>query len=258
MDIIKKTLQDLGLSETEATVYVAGRRRGSAVASVLAQDAGVKRTTVYHALRTLQEKGLVTTSTLDDQVDSFSFLSPETLTHYIEREQAELEQKKKSIAKILPFLGQLEDRAEYVSMARQFLGEEGVKAAIDEALYCKNKRWDIIAPGNNILHKFGDEYAKYFLDTRVRRKIIARSLWEKDTIRRQLNPLEITTRNPRFLPKHMQGKFRSMAIMYDDSILFISSAKKPKAVIIQSEEYNLIVCLLFEGLWEISEQYSQK
>jgi sugar-specific transcriptional regulator TrmB len=258
MDIITKTLQDLGLSETEAIVYVAGRRRGSAVASVLAQDAGIKRTTVYHALRTLQEKGLVTSTTLDDQVDSFSFLSPETLTHYIEREQAELEQKKKSIDKIIPFLGKLEDKAEYVSLARQFQGEAGVKAAIDEALYCKNKQWDIIAPGNNILHKLGDEYARYFLETRVKRKIIARSLWEKDTTRRKLNPVEIAARNPRFLPEHMQGKFRSMAIMYDDSILFISSAKKPKAVIIQSQEYNSIMSLLFEGLWEISQPYLKK
>lgn len=258
MDIIKKTLIDLGLSETEATVYVAGRRRGSAVASVLAQDAGIKRTTVYHALRTLQDKGLVTATTLDDQVDSFSFLSPETLMHFLEREQAELEQKKKSVQKIIPFLGEITGNAEYVSLARQFQGEAGVKTAIDEALYCKSKRWNIIAPGNNILHKLGDEYAQYFLQTRIRRGIVARSLWEKDTSRRHLGPDEIMARNPRFLPKHMQGKFRSMAIMYDDSILFVSSAKTPRAVIVQSQEFSSIMSILFDGLWEISEAYPEK
>ncbi len=54
-----KLLINLGLTETEARVYLAGITLGPATVSSIAQKANVKRTTVYPAIRTLKKKGLM-------------------------------------------------------------------------------------------------------------------------------------------------------------------------------------------------------
>ena len=57
MDI--KALENLGLSNVEAKVYLALLEVGSVVANKIAEQSGIHRRTVYDALETLIEKGLV-------------------------------------------------------------------------------------------------------------------------------------------------------------------------------------------------------
>lgn len=54
-----KILQNLGVSEEEARIYLALLGLGGCPASTLAQEIGLKRTTVYPILTSLAEKGFV-------------------------------------------------------------------------------------------------------------------------------------------------------------------------------------------------------
>ena len=53
------TLKDIGLTEKEATVYLASLSLGSGNVAQIAQVSGIKRTTVYSVLESLKQKGLI-------------------------------------------------------------------------------------------------------------------------------------------------------------------------------------------------------
>ena len=59
MTITKEKLQELGLSEKEARVYLALFELGPSVVSGLAKKAGINRSTTYVILETLAKRGLV-------------------------------------------------------------------------------------------------------------------------------------------------------------------------------------------------------
>ncbi len=137
-----------------------------------------------------------------------------------------------------------------------FEGIKGIKLVVEEALYAKSRKWEIIAPVKNFFSEFDKEYARYFIETRKARGIIARSLWEYSSERRILSPAEVSERNPRYLPEVMHGKFRSVIILFDDKTAFISSLKELSAVLVQSKEHYETMLAMFEGLWVNSKEYN--
>jgi len=126
---------------------------------------------------------------------------------------------------------------------------------VEEALYARQRHWDIIAPIDNFFSQFNREYAKYFITTRQTRQITARTLWEDKTGGRNLSHEEIKARNPRYLPINMKVKFKTVIIIFDDKVAHITSTKEMSAVLIQSQEVSDTMRAMFDGLWEVSREY---
>src|SRR3989339_824298 len=133
--------------------------------------------------------------------------------------------------------------------------DTGIKLVIEEALYCKSRHWDVIAPPKNFFSDFDKKYAEYFMNTRKRKKISARSLWESKADKKVLTPEDLKQRQPRILPNIMYGKFKSIIIIFDDKVAIISSLKESSAILIQSREVHDTMLALFDGLWHISKEY---
>ena len=55
----KQLLKSLNLSADEAAVYLATMELGQATIQVIAKKSGVKRTTIYHFIEELKERGLL-------------------------------------------------------------------------------------------------------------------------------------------------------------------------------------------------------
>ena len=55
----KNVLEEMGLSPEESAIYLALLRVGGSIASAVARETGIKRTTVYALLRSLANKGFV-------------------------------------------------------------------------------------------------------------------------------------------------------------------------------------------------------
>lgn len=62
-DVYTKTLIDIGLPENEARVYIAVLSLGETTALQVARVTDIKRTTVYHTIELLKQKGLVSLQT---------------------------------------------------------------------------------------------------------------------------------------------------------------------------------------------------
>lgn len=256
MDKIKKILKNIGLTETEMDIYLSGLMYSSVGVSELEKQTRIKRTTIYHALNTLMQKGLAAKKESSGKL-AFTMTKPENIQRLIEKEIKMLQSQQKELDEIIPLLSQRMAEKEGKMSVSHYEGEGGVKLVIEEALYCKSRHWDIIAPAKNYFSEFNKEYAKYFLETRRQRNLTARSLWEYDFSRRILTREEIKQRNPRYLPEIMHSKFKSVIIIFDDKVVFISSLKELSAIMIQSEEIKNMMSAMFEGLWVNSIDYKQ-
>jgi sugar-specific transcriptional regulator TrmB len=248
-------LSTLGLTKTEIAVYRAGLALSPASATQLARKTGIKRPTVYHALETLMLKGL-SAKKASGARQAFSMARPAALKSLVDRQIDRLERQKATIDTLSPLL------AKHAALASidvaHYEGLDGVRSVVDEALYCRSRSWEIIAPKENFFSQFDKTYAGYFLETREKRGIVARSLWEKGLPRHVLNDEELKRRNPRWLPDAVKGAFASLIILFDDKVAIISSYDALSAILIRSEEINATFKAMFEALWLTAEPYRPK
>lgn len=255
MQQLEEQLRTLGLTQTEAKLYLAGLSKKATSAQELARATKAKRPTVYHALETLIEKGLVS-KTGTEARRLFQMTSPERLQHLLDQKMDQIKLQKTNLDTLLPLLMQHQGAAgsEQVRVM-QYEGIEGIKIVVEEALYCKSRSWDIIAPPKNFFSDFDKTYSKYYLETRKARGITSRSLWEqKEAPTQRMTPELIRERNPRYLPAALSGRFESVMILFDDKVAMITSLGVMSAVLIQSKEVHALMATMFEGLWMISKE----
>ena len=254
-----KLLADIGLTTTESQIYLAGLGSVDVSVQELVKETNIQRTTIYHALHTLVEKGLAAKQQKGSHL-RFAMTPPAQIERFIGQRIQNLTAQAKLAQQIAPLLERQRGIGSGTSVM-QYEGIEGIKTAIDLALYCRSRRWEIIAPRKNFFSDFDKKYAQYFLETRKKRGIVTRSLWEQDGKQhtspsgRRLTPEEIAQRNPRYLPKAMHGTFQAVMIIFDESVMFVSSLGEKNAVVITSKELSGMQRALFEGLWAIAKPY---
>ncbi len=254
-----RLLTNIGLTTTESQIYLAGLRGKRMGVNELVKETGIQRTTIYHALHTLAEKGLVAKQQVGSRL-AFTMTPPEQIERYIGQRMRFLADQVALAQQLAPLLARNKTSESGTSVV-QYEGIEGIMAAIDVALYCRSRRWDIIAPRKNFFSEFDKKYARYFLETRKKRGIVTRSLWETDDKRhtspsgRHLSAEEIARRNPRYLPKALQGTFRAVMIIFDDSVMYITSLGEKSAVLITSKELAEMMRAMFNGLWLAAKPY---
>ncbi len=256
MEEIETSLIEIGLTRTEARIYLAGLTFDFVTIQELNKKTGIKRPTLYHAINTLAEKGLAAEKRIAGKL-CFSMSPPLNMKRVIEQRMDAIESQKKKIDALIPLLSQ-----EHASRSResvgvvQYTGIEGMKMVLDIAFHSASRRWDVIAPIKNFLREYDKDYAKRYLNVRKYHGIISRTLWEFPRKgARELTGQEIKERNPRFMPVIMQGKFQSMMILFDDKIAIFSSYDKLSAILITSQELHAMFQAMFDGLWEVSETY---
>lgn len=255
MDNIQNILSQIGLTKTEVTIYLAGLRYPAISVAELQKQVDIKRPTIYHSLGNLVEKGLAAQSGVENKL-KFSMVDPDQLKRLVSKKIDDLAYQSTVLDKIIPELKKAYGKNSDLLKVEHYQGVEGVKTAVDIALYCKSHQWDILAPKTNFFSEFDKNYSNYFLETRKNHNIKARTLWEKKIEGRVLTREEIGQRQPRFIPPAMYGKFKSILILFDDKVLIISSLEQLSAILITSKEVFDLFSVLFDGLWSVSKNYT--
>jgi sugar-specific transcriptional regulator TrmB len=246
-------LTKIGLNDTEATIYLAGLGFVSIGVSELEKQTQIKRTTIYHALDTLLQKGMAAKKN-DGKRTLFNMAKPEQLQQLINRQIKLLEQSQAEVQAIVPLLNSRLPEINSGINITHYEGIEGIKLVVEEALYARRRHWDIIAPVKNFFSEFDKAYAKYYIEARRTRSITARTLWEHGRDNEKISPEERRWRNPRYLPAVMQGHFKSVIILFDNKVAIISSFQEKSAILMQSQELADTFGAMFEGLWTVSRE----
>src|ERR1700692_203110 len=99
--MLEKYLQEIGLNEKEAAVYLALLSVDSSSVLDLAKKTKIKRPTVYVVLETLSKKGLVSETTVGNKTH-YQAEPPERLETFVERQKVVLEEHSKRLIDIIP------------------------------------------------------------------------------------------------------------------------------------------------------------
>lgn len=126
-------LQELGLSEKEAQVYMAALSLGPTSVQNIAKKSGVNRVTTYVMIEQLTQMGLMS-SHIKGKKKLFSAEKPDRLLTLIHEKEKELQAKEHHFRTILPALKAIARKSSNKTSIRLYEGIEGLKA-VHELLY---------------------------------------------------------------------------------------------------------------------------
>jgi sugar-specific transcriptional regulator TrmB len=251
----RKYLLELGLSDSEVTVYLA-MMAGARTARDLIKITRMKRPTVYYALGCLEKRGLI--SKTGQEGDKRFFLEPLKKLIAIAKEKSlEMSKLQENIEKIIPSLESASLPINQKPVVAFFEGVDAVKNTIMEMLYCKSKKINSIAPKQNFFQQHGIEFVELFIEERARRGIKTKNLWDTSVDKKLIKQYYEGLSEVRILPEIMKEKFSTTIFLYDNKTLYISSIKNSYCVLITSKEHHDTMQALFDGLWISSKPHEK-
>src|SRR3989344_3969251 len=252
-------LKKIGLSENEASVYLALLGLGSATAQNIAQKSGVNRATTYVQLESLMRRGLITSyeksSGKKDGATKTFFRAedPEYLKRVIEKEKTLIEERAQSLDKIIPQLGNLFLSAGERPRVRFFEGVEGLKNIQDEFLKTNDKETESILNVDDVLEVFPrhhEEYTPRRVKMGIRSKLIYTT--KKGAFLKETDAAML--RESRFVPPDKLPVSGDIAI-YGNTVRISIPSKRPFGIVIESEEITCSMRALFYLAWEEAKKY---
>ncbi len=238
-----KIVKDLGLPGQEAEAYLALLKLGGSLASAVAKEMGVKRTTVYAILQSLASKNLVLVY----------FRKSRKYYHPIPpRKMAAIFEKKLDIFKnLIPTLANMEKKQAQMFGLRFIETKEELKQFYldisEEYKSLKNKTYDVISSDiswENIDPEFFRQYRK----DRARSGIKTRMLFSEDS-RKNVEKTVESLRKYKFLPKIYTLK--SSINIFHDKVLIVDTKSDSLAVLISVQTMVDTFKAVFETLWQL-------
>ena len=242
---IGQVLEQSGLNQKQANVYLAVLELGTASVQAIARKAELKRPTTYLILDELEAKGLV--GIVPQKKALYTAESPERLI-------SDLTKKQELLKRFLPDLLALHNSKKEKPKVQLFQGKEGVEEAYQIAL--KSSVIDIFCTMTDV-NKYYPELPK-----ELKRRAHAGQIKVRELITR--NPADIAhvewignTNNyeNRFTPPGM--KFLTDNFMFDNSVVFVSYQPYLFAVLITSEGIATTIKTIFELAWQSAEPIKQ-
>jgi sugar-specific transcriptional regulator TrmB len=103
MSETEDALIGLGLTRTEAKIYLTGLASDALTVQEIGHKTKIKRPTIYHAIGTLTEKGLVSERKKGGKI-RYSMCPPDTIRGLVEEQRQELEARSKELEELIPLL----------------------------------------------------------------------------------------------------------------------------------------------------------
>lgn len=245
-------LQELGLSEKEASVYLAALSLGESTMQTIAERSGIKRATTYLAVESLIHRGLM--SSLEKGKKTFFVAeSPENLMRIIETREREAQEQKRVLPDIISQLSVLYTGNGEKPAVRFYEGTEGLETIRRDFInpqYTEVFSWtnyDLLAEIFSRDNSVGKE--------RVRRKIKAKLLYTRKAgpldPQWANNPAEF--RESRYVPTD-KYPFEGDITIYGNRVAISSFKGKPNSVLIDHPVVAQMMKSFFLLAWESAQQ----
>jgi len=179
--MFEKFLEELGLSEKEAKVYLALLQVDSAHVNDIAKKTGVNRTTVYPVLESLETKGLVS-ELQDGKGGGYHAEPPERLETFVERQKVLLNEKSERLKDMVPQLKTIQRETGQKPTVKLFQGRDGAIAAYTEFFgFPESEKKEVYTVFNEdlLFNVFTQEEIDHFRNLRKNKKIEASVLYSR-------------------------------------------------------------------------------
>lgn len=244
--ILEQYLQNIGLNDKEAKLYLAGLQLGPASIVQLAKASGIKRATVYEVIDDLIQNGLfVVTQT--GKRKSFVAQEPDNLLLF-------LKQRENVLSQIMPDLEALKNTSSQKPAIRIFEGVAGIKQVYLDMIKKPGEIMILAAP-KAIIAKSVAQFLEEEWEP-LRQKSGNKKRWV------QVNRSGETAKNftkeefPRrletvkYLPEQ-NYPFSVGIYLYRQKTAFVSFTESElMAIVIRSPEINRTIRMIFEMYWK--------
>jgi len=239
--MIHKSLEKLGFSPSEISIYLQLLKNGCSYANRLSRETRINRSNVYEALDRLTAKGVVSFVT-KNKSKWFEAKPPEYLHSLINEKEDELKQTKKELKKTANYLNSFSPPNNNLE-ANIFTGKKGLRMLFEEILESK-KTISLIAAELQFKKFFGP-YFELWHKQRIKKRIIQRSIFPK------LFKNKVKKRSL-LKYKFVENKYTNptTTIIFGDSCIFIQWTKEPIAIKIQNKEITKSHLNYFNMLWK--------
>jgi sugar-specific transcriptional regulator TrmB len=243
----EKALVAAGLDEKQASVYVACLELGPSKIPEIAQQAHIKRTTVYGIVDELVSMGLISAS-YKGKTKLYGAADPTLI-------MALFDERKKEVAESMPGLSELFLMHHVRPKITFFEGREGLRKIYDDVLECTSKQIKMIARVRQHNEAIGDAFIKEFIRKRIARGITARVLHPKSgdlyTNERGTEDLKFK-RQVRYLPPNVFHA--AMIMIYDHKVAMISTKEENFGFIIESKQFSNTLSAYFDFMWGLGSK----
>lgn len=173
-------LQEIGLSEKEAKVYLATLELGQETVQNISKKSGVNRATTYVILESLQKKGIVS---IFEQGKKTVFIAegPESLYNIIREQEEELQKKDVELDGMMPQLMSVYNLHPEKPVVTFYQGKEGLKKMQEKFLTMNSDEASVIYSPKAVKELFTESEITEQRSKRVGKKIKTRSIYSGDT-----------------------------------------------------------------------------
>lgn len=168
---LQKELQEIGLQEKEAKIYIALLELGKSTAQDISKKSGVNRATTYFVLENLMKKGL---ASAENQEKKQLFLpeDPSQITAIIDQQKAELDRKKEHLGSLVQQLEAINAAKIDKPIVKYYLGKEGImKMAKSSFSFAKGEDMWLAYSKDILEHYFSPQEIDLLREKRQRKKI---------------------------------------------------------------------------------------
>ena len=236
MDIkaLKENLKEIGLSDSEASIYISLLKTGERSVAEISQDSGLHRTNIYDSIEKLKEKGFIS-FLLKENKKFYRASDPKLVINYL----------KEKISKIIPELKRLQSAIKEKIVVEVFKGKQGMKTALKDIILTKQNVVGYSVAGQ--LRKFLPEFAEYYFREQEKYKIKHKFIYTSGTVEPPSKFYEI-----RYLQKEYGGA--TIIICYGDVLLNLIWEPEIVAIKIKSKSIANAYKDHFKLLWKIAKK----
>lgn len=239
-----KQLQELGLSEKEASLYLNALGLGTFSVAGIANKSGLKRPTCYLILAELIKKGLVS-SIPRAKKTLYAAESPDVLIKHAE-ENVSL------VKKLAPQLYSIYNTDKKQPTIKFYSGQKGIHNIYEDIMKSNIKEYSYIGSGEELIAMAGKEFMDGWIKKRIEKNIKAFSIrMRKTEIPEKLyEETKNASREIRYAPHDIH--IPDTVLIYGKKVAIISTKTGDFGFVVESDEFATTMLELFKSLWKLS------
>lgn len=249
--MLERELQEIGLNEKEAKVYLANLELGQSTVQEIAKKAGVNRATAYFIIEGLMKKGLIS-SFHKGKKQYFISADPDRLVEVLEQEKNEIVKREENLKKLLPQLQSLNNKQKDRPVVKYYEGKEGIKTMVDEVLKTAKGMVSMAYSVDALNNLFSEGEKIKWREIRIKRDLYTKAIYTY----REGALQNIPKSESRKVPFEKFPISCDIAV-YNNKVRIASLSDRLVGVIIEDEEITKSIKAILDLAWEAAEKYNQ-
>lgn len=250
--MLNKELEKLGLSEKEASVYLAAIQTGPSSVQKIAQKSKVNRATTYVIIESLIDMGMM--STYDEGKKTFYVAErPQRLVEHFSQKEEDIKKKIGKLKGIIPELDLLYNDYSDKPRIRYFEGVDGLRAVYDDFAdsLAENDEIYTFLPYDDFQGSALQSKWKGVREKRVAKKIKAKVIYTSKKGRR----IEYEVAGKRRKQEHYYVPFEKYPFkggmnIYGNKVFMIDYQGKLGGVVIENKTLADMLKNIFKIIWD--------